>query len=127
MGEVVEACLTDLAGWNVQVASPTLESLQKATLNAPDAIVLEFSLTDINILLFLKELRTQPATQKIPIVLLSIRAKWLDLKPLQRYQVAAVAVNPLDLAMLPVQIANVLGWNLNSEIESEDERTGSGK
>ena len=127
MGEVVEACLTDLAGWNVQVASPTLESLQKATLNAPDAIVLEFSLTDINILLFLKELRTQPATQRIPIVLLSIRAKWLDLKALQRYQVAAVAVNPLDLAMLPVQIANVLGWNLNSEIESEDERTGSEK
>ncbi|HAX74519.1 MAG TPA: response regulator [Cyanobacteria bacterium UBA11372] len=127
MGEVVEACLTDLAGWNVQVASPTLESLQKATLNAPDAIVLEFSLTDINRLLFLQELRTQPATQRIPIVLLSIRAKWLDLKALQRYQVAAVAVNPLDLAMLPIQIAKVLGWNLDSEIESEDERTGSEK
>ncbi len=115
IGEVVQACLTDLGGWNVQVASPTLESLQKATLYLPDAIVLAFSLSDISRLLLLKELRTQPATQSIPVVLLSIRAKWLNLQLLQPYQVAAVAVNPLDLAMLPLQIANVLGWNLDAQ------------
>jgi CheY-like chemotaxis protein len=117
MREVVQACLTDLGGWNVQVASSTLEGLEKATLHQPDAIILEFSPTEMSRLLFLQELRTQPTTQRIPVVLLSVRAKWLDLQVLQRYQVAAVTVNPLNLAMLPVQIANVLGWNLDSQID----------
>lgn len=117
MRELVQACLTDLAGWNVQVASLNLEDLEKATLHQPDAIVLEFSLSEINGLLFLKALRTQPATQKIPVVLLTVRAKWMDSQLLQRYQVSPVAVNPLALAMLPVQIANVLGWNLEAQID----------
>lgn len=117
MREVVQACLTDLGGWNVQVASSTLEGLEKATLSQPDAIILEFYPTEMSRLLFLQELRMQPTTQRIPVVLLSVRAKWLDLQVLQRYQVTAVTINPLDLAMLPVQIANALGWNLASEID----------
>lgn len=113
--ELVEACLTDLGGWNVQVASSTLEGLQQAILYQPDAIILGVSINELDGLLFLKQLRAQPAIQEIPVVLLTLRAKGFDLQQtwFQKYQVAAVIVNPFDPAMLSVQIANALGWDLD--------------
>ncbi|MEG3849847.1 response regulator [Microcoleus sp. herbarium19] len=116
IGEVIQACLTDLAGWNVGVASSTLEGLRQAILDRPDAIILEVSVGEIDGLLFIKELRTQPATQEIPVVLLTFKAKWSELQHswFQKYQVAAAIVNPLDPAMLAVEIAKVLGWDLDA-------------
>ncbi|MCA1992810.1 MAG: hypothetical protein LDL41_12365 [Coleofasciculus sp. S288] len=64
----------------------------------------------------LEQLRAQPITQTIPVVLLAARAKWLDSQLLQRYQVAGVIPNSLDPAKLPEQIANLLDWDLNSQI-----------
>jgi DNA-binding response OmpR family regulator len=115
IGEVVQACLTDLAGWNVGVASSTLEGLRQASLYQPDAIILEVSVGEIDGLLFLKELKAQPATQEIPVVLLTLKAKWSELQHswFQKYQVAAAIVNPLDPAMLVLEIAKVLGWDLD--------------
>lgn len=115
IGEVIEACLTDLAGWNVRVASSTSEGLRQASLDRPDAIIFELSGGEIDGLLFLKQLRAQPTTQGIPVVLLTLKAQWSDLQEswFQKYQVAAAIVNPLDPAMLAVEIAKVLGWDLD--------------
>lgn len=115
IGEVIQACLTDLAGWNVRVASSTSEGLRQASLHRPDAIILEVSVGEIDGLLFLKQLRAQLATQGIPVVLLTLKAKWSDLQEnwFQKYQVAAAIVNPLDPAMLAVEIAKVLDWDLD--------------
>lgn len=112
MQEVVQACLTDLGGWNVRVSHSTLEGLRQAILDLPDSIILDFSLSQIDKLLFLKELRTQPATQKIPVVLLTLKPKWSDLQQscFQQYNVEEVIINPFDPALLSVQIARVLGW-----------------
>jgi DNA-binding response OmpR family regulator len=114
--EVIHACLTDLAGWNVRVSNSIQEGLRQAKLYQPDAIIFELSVGEIDGLLFLKQLRSQTATQKIPVLLLTLRAKWFDSQPswFQKYQVSAVIMNPLDPAMLAFQIANELGWDLNS-------------
>lgn len=116
IGEVIQACLTDLAGWNVGVASSTLEGLRQAILDRPDAIILEVSVGEIDGLLFLKELRAQPATQEIPVVLLTFKAKWSELQYswFPKDRVAAAIVNPLAPAMLAVEIAKVLGWDLDA-------------
>ncbi|WP_293133731.1 response regulator [Microcoleus sp. bin38.metabat.b11b12b14.051] len=115
MQEVVQACLTDLGGWNVRVASSTLEGLRQAKLHQPDSIILDISLGEVDEFLFIKELKTQPATQSIPVVLLTLKAKWVDLQRslFPRDKVAAVIVNPLNPVMLSVQIAQVLGWDLD--------------
>jgi PleD family two-component response regulator len=116
MGEVIQACLTDLAGWNVRVVTSTLEGLWQASLYQPDAIILEVSVGEIDGLLFLKQLRVQSATQTIPVLLLSLKDTWSNLQQswFQKYQVAAAIVNPLDPAMFAVEIAKVLGWDLDS-------------
>lgn len=113
MQEVIQACLADLGGWNVKVANSTLEGLRQAILALPDSIILDFSLSQLDKLLFLKELRKQPETQEIPVVLLALKPKWSEVRQsyFQPYNnVEVVIMNPFDPALLSVQIARVLGW-----------------
>ncbi|MGI0483960.1 response regulator [Pantanalinema rosaneae CENA516] len=111
MLEVVQACLSDLGGWNVLTATSPTDGLQQATLKQPDVIVLDLPLAGQHHLTLLEQLRSQSATQAIPIILLATRAKWLDRQQLQRYQVAGVITNPYDPVFLPGQISTLLGWD----------------
>jgi CheY-like chemotaxis protein len=115
IGEVIQACLTDLVGGKVGVASSTGEGLRQASLYQPDAIILEVSIGEIDGLLFLKQLKTQPETQGISVRLLTLKAKWSDLPQswFRKSQLAAAIVNPLEPTMLGVEIAKVLGWDLD--------------
>jgi CheY-like chemotaxis protein len=47
----------------VRVANSTLEGVQQARLSQPEAIIVEVCVGEIDGLRFLKQLRTQPATQ----------------------------------------------------------------
>ena len=78
IGEVIQACLTELVGGKVEVARSTLEGLRQASLYQPDAIILEVSIGEIDGVLFLKQLKTQPETQGIPVMLLTLKAQWSD-------------------------------------------------
>jgi CheY-like chemotaxis protein len=113
IGEVIQACLTDLVGWKAGVASSTGEGLRQASLYQPDAIILEVSIGEIDGLLFLKQLKTQPETQGMPVRLLTLKAKWSDLPQSWFYksQLPAAIVNPLEPILLGVEIAKVLGWD----------------
>lgn len=96
IGEVIEDCLTDLVGWKVEVANLTLEGLRQAIVSPPDAIILEVSIGEIDGFLFLKQLKTKPETQGIPVLLLTLKAKWSDLPQsgFHKSQLAAAIVNP---------------------------------
>ena len=115
IGEVFQACLTDVVGGKVGVASSTGEGLRQASLYQPDAIMLEVSIGEIDGLLFLKQLKTQPETQGIPVMLLTLKAQRSDLQQswFHKYQLAAAIVNPLEPTMLAVKIAKVLGGDLD--------------
>jgi len=75
---------------------------------------------------FLKQLRTPPDTQVIPLAILTYAASWGDLQQswFQQYHLPAVILNPLDPAMLSVQTANVWAWDLQSRIESRNREQG---
>jgi CheY-like chemotaxis protein len=115
IGEVIQACLIDLVGWKVEVARSTLEGFPQAISYQPDAIILEVSVGEIDGLVFLKQLKGQPETQGIPVILLTLKAKWSDLPQswFHKSQLAAAIVNPLQPNMLAVEIAKVLGWDLD--------------
>ena len=115
MQEVIQACLTAFAGWKVRVANSTLEGVQQAILSQPDAIIVEVSVGEIAGLRFLKQLRTPPATQGIPVAILTYAASWGDLQQswFQKYDLPAVIANPLDPAMLCVHTANFWAWDLD--------------
>ena len=54
VGEVIQACLTEVVGCKVEVAGSTLEGLRQAICYQPDAIIWEVSIGEIDGLLFLK-------------------------------------------------------------------------
>lgn len=110
--EIVELCLQDLVGWNVLSVESPLEGLQRAATDHPDAILLDFLLAGMDGLMFLEQLRNNPETQTLPVVLLTARARWLDLKILRQYQVVGIISKPFDPITLPHQIAKLLGWEL---------------
>jgi len=114
-GEVIQACLIDLVGGKVEVARSTLEGLRQASFYQPDAIIVDISVGEIDGLAFLKQLKSQPETQGIPVMLLTLKAKWSDLPQswFHKSQLAAAIVNPLQPTMLGVEIVKVLGWDLD--------------
>jgi CheY-like chemotaxis protein len=128
MQEIIQACLSVFAGWEVQVCNSTLEGVQKAILFQPDAIIMEFSVGEIEGLRFIKQLSTQPATQGIPVVILAYPGRWGDLEQswFQQYHLPVVRLNALDIAMLHVETANVLGWDLDSGLKSRNREQGRG-
>lgn len=111
MLEVIQACFSDLGGWNVITAASPAAGLHQAILKQPDVIVMDLPLVGFHQFTLLEQLRLQPATQTIPIVLLATRAKWLDLQQLHHYQVAGVITDSQDPAFLPGQLSQLLGWD----------------
>ncbi|WP_066382850.1 MULTISPECIES: response regulator [unclassified Anabaena] len=112
--EIVELCLKDLGGWNVMTADSPLQGLQTAAVDHPDAILLDISTLGIDSFGFLEQLRHNPKTQAIPVLLLSAKARWLDSQMLRQYNIAGVILKPFDPVTLPVQIAKILHWDFTA-------------
>lgn len=109
--ELVELCLTDLADWNVIIANSLTEGFQQALFKHPDAIVMDLSMHSMDYFKFMNQLRNNPETQAIPVVLLSAAARWLEPEFLQQYDIAGVILKPFNPLTLPDQISQILGWN----------------
>jgi len=109
--EVLQACLSHLGGWQVLSTGSPSEGLQLAARELPDAILFDLSTFGMNFSIFLKQLRSQPETQQIPVVLIAVEAKWLNVEPLKQFQIAGVVDYSREPAKLPQQIAKLLDWD----------------
>jgi DNA-binding response OmpR family regulator len=107
--EVIELCLQDLAGWQVFSTASSSDGLNIARTEQIDAIVLD--LCRMNSLMFLQQLRANPATKSIPIVLLTNREQWFTPRQLQEFTIAGAIEKPFMPLDLPARIATFLGWN----------------
>ncbi|WP_017720333.1 response regulator [Kamptonema formosum] len=112
--EVVKLCLSDLGGWDVFAVNSPLEGLRRASLDRPDAIVVDISMPEMDGFTFLERLRNNPDTQAIPVVLLSAKARWLDPQVLRKYKIAGAIAKPFDATALSARIAAFLGWDFPS-------------
>jgi CheY-like chemotaxis protein len=109
--EVIQDCLSHLGGWQVLSTGSPSEALRRAAQDQPDAIVFDLSTFGMNFFNFLNQLRSQPLTQNIPVVLIAVEAKWLNIEPLQALQIAGIIDYSGDPARLPQQIAQLLNWD----------------
>jgi len=108
--EVLQACLTNLGGWQVLSVRSPLAGLQVAAQEQPDAIVFDLSTCGMNFFTFLKRLRSCSETHQIPIVLITVESKWLSQSALRPLQIAGVIDYSINPAELPRQIATLLNW-----------------
>jgi len=108
--EVAALSLETLAGWEVMVASSGAQGLARAAAYQPDAILLDVMMPGMDGPTTFKELRKNPVTSHIPVLLLTAKVQASDQHLFANLDVAAVLVKPFDPLMLANQVSSVLGW-----------------
>jgi CheY-like chemotaxis protein len=108
--EVAKICLESVADWQVLTVGSGQECLDVAAAEQPDVILLDVMMPDMDGLTTFEKLRINPATQSIPVILLTAKVQSTD-RYAEMGLTAAIAkpFNPLELAG---QVAAALGWNL---------------
>ena len=109
--EVAGLSLETVAGWEVFLASSGAQGIARAIEQQPDAILLDVMMPGMDGPATFRELRGNPATARIPVMLLTAKVQSTDQRRFADLGVAAVLFKPFDPLTLSTQIAAVLGWD----------------
>ena len=109
--DVAALSLETVAGWDVVVASSGAQGLARAIEHLPEAILLDVMMPGMDGPTTLRELRKNPVTAKIPVLLLTAKVQASDQRRFADLGVEAVLLKPFDPMTLSTQISAVLGWN----------------
>ncbi|WP_341530340.1 response regulator [Nostoc sp. UHCC 0302] len=97
------------AGWNVLTASSGQEALNVAVNHKLDVILLDMMMPDMDGRATLQQLKANPATKKIPVILLTAKFQLSDRERFTDLDVAAIFAKPFRPLKLAEQISEVLG------------------
>jgi len=109
--EIARLSLESVAGWEVLSAGCGAEGTACAREHQPDAILLDVMMPGMDGPATFRELRKNPATAGIPVLLLTAKAQSSDHRLLAGLGVDAILFKPFDPFTLSVQISSALGWN----------------
>ena len=109
--EVAALSLESIAGWEVIMAASGAQGLARAIEHKPDAILLDVMMPGMDGPSTFRELRKEPATAKIPVLLLTAKVQSSDQRRFADLGVDGVLFKPFDPLTLHTQIAAALGWN----------------
>ena len=108
--EIAALSLESVAGWEVISASSGAQGLARAIERQPDAILLDVMMPGMDGPAIFRELRKNPATARIPVLLLTAKVQSSAQRRFADLGVDAVLFKPFDPLTLSKQIADVLGW-----------------
>jgi len=106
---LVRATLEAPGGWRVLTALSGKEGLACAGAKRPDAILLDVMMPHLDGPSTLRQLRANPATRSIPVILLTARVPCAD-RRLAGLDVQGIISKPFDPLRLAAQISTLLGW-----------------
>ena len=109
--EVVSMCLHKLKGWDILTAASGQEGLNGIFTNHPHAIVLDMMMPEMDGLAFLRQLRANPNTENIPVVLLTASRHLPELKLLTELGVVEIVSKPF----LPIDLVRQIDRALESK------------
>ncbi len=107
---VIKICLQKLGGWTVLTALSGAEGLRQAEAFLPDAILLDVMMPDLDGLMVLRQLRVNPKTQIIPVILLTAKIQSAHQDEYAQLDIAGVLAKPFDPLKLAHHIAEILNW-----------------
>jgi CheY-like chemotaxis protein len=108
--EVASLSLETVAGWEVIKASSGAQGVARAAEHHPDAILLDVMMPGMDGPDTFRELRRNPATAGIPVLLLTAKVQGSDQRRFAGLGVEAVLFKPFDPLTLSAQISRALGW-----------------
>lgn len=104
--------LTMQAGWDVLTANSGKEGIAVAEAQQPDAILLDVMMPGMDGLATLKQLRSNPKVQQIPIIFLTAKAQIIDRQVFLEAGATGVITKPFDSLILAEQVAEILDWSV---------------
>jgi CheY-like chemotaxis protein len=111
---VLRACLEDLAGWKVLIASSGREGLAMAMTANPDAIMLDVMMPGMDGVQFLQRLQANMPTRDIPVILLTAKSDLINPKAYLKVGAIGAIAKPFDPIPMIYQAAAFLGWEIAS-------------
>ena len=108
--EVAGLSLETVAGWEVVLADSGAQGLARAAEHQPDAVLLDVMMPGMDGPTTFRELRKNPITSHIPVILLTAKVQSSDQKRFADLGVEAVLFKPFDPLTLSDQISTELGW-----------------
>ena len=109
--EVARLSLEMMRGWEVSTAASGEEALRVAAASAPDAILLDVMMPEMDGPTVVQHLQAEEATAEIPVVFLTAKVQTRDHRRFEHMGVAGVLSKPFDPMVLGDELAGILGWD----------------
>ena len=106
--EVAQIALEEAVSWATLPAGSGAEGLAKAAAEAPDAILLDVMMPDMDGFQVLEQVKADGRTAEIPVILLT--AKVQAARGPTSAKAAGVILKPFDPLTLGAEIARMLKW-----------------
>lgn len=110
--EIAKMSLQITKQWTVVTAASGHDGLAIAAEKQPDAILLDVVMPDIDGLMTLKMLKDTPATQAIPVIMLTATVNVATQQEYAALGAQAVLTKPFDPGILGDQIIKALCWHV---------------
>lgn len=110
LSQVIAVCLESFKGWNVKMVSSGREGFELLKTETPDAILLDVMMPDMDGLAVYQKLQENPATQTIPVILLTAKVQASDREKFAQLGVSGTIAKPFEPMKLADEIAEILGW-----------------
>jgi CheY-like chemotaxis protein len=108
--QVAALSLETVAGWDVLLANSGQQGIERASVEQPDAILLDVMMPEMDGPTTFLKLRANQTTAHIPVLLLTAKVQGPDQRRFAGLGVAAILLKPFDPLTLAEQISTVLGW-----------------
>ncbi|WP_088889606.1 response regulator [Leptolyngbya ohadii] len=106
----IQVAIRKITGWETMTADSGIEGISQARTNAPDAILLDISMPDMDGFQVFEQLQSDPLTRSIPVILLRAKILPNDHRRFAEMGIAGVITKPFDPIGVWQQVAKVLGW-----------------
>jgi len=106
--DVLQVCLDDLGGWDVQGALTLWQGIEILDGMPPDIILLDAPYIEVCAEDLVEQLRAKLWLRSVPIVFITAKANWFSKQQLRSLGVAGALPKPFDPLTLPYQIRALL-------------------
>jgi CheY-like chemotaxis protein len=111
--EVAALALEATAGWHVFTAGSGVEGIAIATVEQPDAVLMDVMMPGVDGPTTFRNMQQDPLVAHIPVLLLTAKVQGVDQRRFASLGVAAILFKPFDPLTLARQISEALGWREN--------------
>jgi len=108
--EVAGLSLEMTQGWTISTASGGAKGIVVAETCAPDAILLDVMMPDMDGPATLRVLQSQEGTRSIPVIFLTAKVQTADRERFMQLGVRGIIAKPFDPITLGDQIRSLLVW-----------------